>query len=250
LDWEKLFSASASKMQADLQEVRASVEHRGLKGNLNEHTFSEWLRLYLPGVLEVAAGEIIDSLGQRSKQTDVLVFDSLTTPKFFSRANVIVLPVEPVFSIVEVKTYLNKVELKSAFENMKVAKSLQKRAYHDHGHPTEKTLYGMKTQRWPLQFFIFAYESDSLDSLLSHLRALNGSQPIDKQIDCVCVLDKGLLVHSGPDGLQPIPMPNTAMIAKASPKALLTFYALLAHLLGQATTEPVALHPYLAHIQH
>jgi hypothetical protein len=118
-------------------------------------------------------------------------------------------------------------------------------AYHDHGHPTEKTLYGMKTHRWPLQFFIFAYESDSLDSLLAHLHALNGSQPIDKQIDCVCVLDKGLLVHAGPDGLQPIPMPNTAMIAKTSPKALLTFYALLAHLLGQATTEPMALHPYL-----
>jgi hypothetical protein len=109
MDWEELFSASASKMKADLRETRASVEHRGLKGNLNEHTFSEWLRSLLPGVLEVATGEVINSAGRRSRQIDVVV-----------------------------------------------------------------------------------------------------SQSIDKRIDCVCVLDKGLLVHSGPEGLQPIPMPNWA----------------------------------------
>lgn len=143
MDWEQLFSASASKLKASLDEARAAVTHRGLKGSLNEIAFAEWLRPYLPGALETSAGEVIDSIGSRSRQVDVIVYDAVTTPRFLSRGGIDVLPVEPVFAVIEVKTHLNKAEIENAFENMKAVKTLQKRAYHQPSM-TKKTVRNRK----------------------------------------------------------------------------------------------------------
>ncbi len=250
MNWEELFAASATKLTAALAEARAALQHRGLKGSVNEQAVAEWIKPLLPGAVDVCTGEIIDSEGGRSKQVDVLLYDSATTPRFLSRGNINVLPVEAVYAVVEIKTYLNKGEIEAAFENMKAVKALKKRAYHPGRATTSKSLYGCHTDYWPLQFFLFAYESDSLDTVLEHVKQLNVGQPIDQQIDMVCVMDKGLIVNLAPEGLQPIPMPNTQLIAKESSKALLTFYTLLAHLMGQATSEPIAMHYYLAHISH
>jgi hypothetical protein len=177
MDWEQLFSASASGLKARLDEARASVAHNGLKGSLNERAFADWLRPYLPGALEVSAGEVIDSTGGRSRQVDVVVYDAMTTPRFLSRGGIDVLPVEPVFAVIEIKTFLNKEQIEKAFENMKAIKTLQKLAYHQQSMTT-KSLYGVVNGRWPLQFFVFAYESDGLDSVLSHVVRLNSGQPL------------------------------------------------------------------------
>lgn len=250
MDWEKLFQASSCKLKNSLDEVRASFKHRTLKGSVNERVISEWIRPLLPGSIEVCSGEVIDSKGHRSRQVDVLLYDMATTSRFLSSESISVLPVESVFAAIEVKTYLNKTEIENAFENMKAIKALEKLAYHPNRAITIKSLYGKTTSYWPIQFFIFAYESDGLDTVLEHIERLNSSQPIEKRIDMVCVLDKGLIVNNGPEGLQPIPMPDTQLLAKSSSKALLTFYALMAHLLGQAISEPIAMHYYLSHIEH
>jgi len=250
MNWEDLFAASTAQLTAALAEARATLEHRGLKGSANELAVAKWIKPLLPGAIEVCTGEVIDSQGGRSKQVDVLLFDAATTPRFLSRGDISVLPVEGVFAVLEIKTYLNKVEIEAAFENMKALKALKKLAYHPNRSTTTKSLYGQDTVYWPLQFFLFAYESDSLETVLGHVKRLNAGQPIDQQIDMVCILDKGLIVNLAPDGLEPIPMPNTQLIAKESSNALLTFYGLIAHLMGQATSEPIAVNHYLAHISH
>jgi hypothetical protein len=250
MDWELLFDASASKMRSRFEEIRAAINHRGLKGQANEEILREWLVQYLPGSLSVCTGEIIDSNGGRSKQADVVVFDTATTPRYFTSGDISVLPVETVYAIFEVKSFLNKHEIENAFANMRSVKSLKKTAYFPGTVTTTKFVYGQPFQRWPLQFFIFAFESDSLDTVFSHIQKLNEEQSIENRIDAVCVLDKGLIVNSGPEGLQPIPRPETQLIAKPSSKALLTFYAIISNLLGQAVSEPVCINPYLQHIKH
>jgi len=173
MDWEQLFQASASKLKTALVEARAALDHRGLKGSVNEQAVADWLKPMLPGAIDVCTGEVIDSEGGRSKQVDVLLYDLATTPRFLSRGNINVLPVESVFAVLEVKTYLNKTEVENAFENMRALKSLRKVAYHP-----------------------------------------------------------------------------TKLVAKESTKALLTFYALMSHLLSHADSEPIATHHYLRHIRH
>ncbi|WP_186077772.1 DUF6602 domain-containing protein [Burkholderia gladioli] len=250
MDWEALFRASTSKLKASLDEARAAVQHRTIKGHLNEDAVANWIRPLLPGSVGVTTGEVIDSEGGRSRQVDVLLYDIATTSRFLSQGDVDVLPIESVYGAIEVKTYLNKAEIENAFENMKAIKALKKLAYHPGLGSTTKLLYGKELRYWSQQFFVFAYESDGLDTVLGHVERLNNTQPIDQRIDLVCVLDKGLIINGGPDGLQPIPMPNTKLIAKPSSNALLTFYAVLGHLMGQTASEPIAMHAYLKHIQH
>ncbi|AAQ60496.1 DUF6602 domain-containing protein [Chromobacterium violaceum] len=250
MDWEALFRASTSRLQASLDEARAAVEHRTIKGHLNEIAVANWIRPLLPGSVGVTTGEVIDSEGGRSRQVDVLLYDIATTSRFLSRGDADVLPIESVYGAIEVKTYLNKAEIENAFENMKAIKALKKIAYHPNFVSTTKYLYGRESMYWPQQFFVFAYESDGLDTVLGHVERLNNTQPIDQRIDLVCILDKGLIINLAPEGLQPIPMPNTKLIAKPSSKALLTFYSVLGHLMGQAVSEPIAMHAYLKHLQH
>jgi|ERR1051325_6213999 hypothetical protein len=241
---------SALEMKSRFEKIRATVSHRGLKGQANEEILREWLESYLPDSVSICTGEVIDSNGGRSKQVDVIAFDTATTPRYFTSGDINILPIESVYSIFEVKAYLNKQETENAFENMLAVKSLQKAAYFPTTVTTVKSVYGQPTQRWPIQFFIFAFESDELDTVLDHVQRLNSTQPIEKRIDAVCILDKGLIVNNGPDGLQPIPRPETQLIGKASDKALLTFYALVSNLLGQAISEPVCINPYLQHNKH
>ena len=250
MDWERLFNSSAEKMKHSLEEARAAVAHNGLKGHVNERIFEEWLKKYLPRSIGVCTGEVIDSLGGRSKQIDVIAFDEATTPRFFEEANVNVLPVEPVYAVFEIKAYLNKGEIEAAFKNMQAIKKLKKTAYFPTTPTTKKTQYGKQYDHWPVQFFLFAFDSDGLDTVLSHIKHLNEPQPIDQRIDMVCVLDKGLIVYSGAEGLHPIPMPKADLIQKDSNKALLTFYALISGILAQGISEPVCIHNYIKHIKH
>jgi hypothetical protein len=251
MDWEALFGSSSVQMKERLNQIRASLKHAGLKGHANEEILATWLKDYLPPSVSVCTGEVIDCHGSRSKQADVIVFDTANTPRFFSSDDIKVLPIEPVYAVFEVKAYLNKQEIEAAFGNMISVKSLKKEAYY----PTCQTAtvfsqYGLSAKRWPIQFFVFAFESDGLDTIYQHVNALNAGQPLDKRIDMVCVLDKGLILNVGDEGMEPIPLPHTKLVAKSSDKALLTFYALISGLLAQATTDPVCIHPYLKHIKH
>jgi hypothetical protein len=158
-----------------------------------------------------------------------------------------------VYGVIEVKAYLNKAEIENCFLNMKAAKALKKRAYRPSAVDLitrTTTLYGEENENWPIQFYVFAYQSDGLETILSHVKRLNGDRPLSQQIDGICVLDKGLLVHVNHEGLQPVPLPDSSLIAKSSSKPLLTFYGLLSHLYGQAYTRPMSILPYIAHIEH
>jgi hypothetical protein len=249
MDWEKLFRSSSASLRSKFEEIRASVEHRGLKGCANEQIVSEFLEKYLPSKIGFCTGEIIDSNGGRSKQTDVLAFDAASAPQIFQSGDIKILPIESVYAVFEVKAVLNKAEIEKAFSNMQTVKSLEKKAYFKNIQAdTTKNLYGKHSNHWPVQFFVFAFESDDLDTVLGHLQILNDSQPIDKRIDTIFVLDKGLITNVSSRGLGPIPMPDTHLIAKRTENALLAFYAQLNTLLAQTDSEPVNINAYLEQI--
>src|SRR2546426_4686724 len=66
-------AAVEAQMKASLQEARASFKQSGDKGATVEDAFRGFIRQYLPRRLEVGHGEVIDSKGARSAQTDVVV---------------------------------------------------------------------------------------------------------------------------------------------------------------------------------
>jgi hypothetical protein len=103
--------------QIDLTEVFHRVQQEMLAqlavGRLFEHpssagaaTENHWLALfdrYLPKRYRATPAFVIDSLGSRSRQVDIAIFDNLYSPLLFPHASGLHIPAESVYAVFEVK---------------------------------------------------------------------------------------------------------------------------------------------------
>jgi hypothetical protein len=233
-----IFSEVAAQMTARFTKSRAALDHSGLKGRANEEVVREFLRDHLPRQLDVYSGQIIDTLGRQSREMDVIISDSLKTPVFYDDGGSRVVPVEPVYSIVEVKAHLDTEELQRSILNMKSVKRLSKEAYYRQTGPVQHTttMFGDEWDIWPLTYFIFAFESIDLNLLTEKLHEHNdaGAPPLSERVDMICVLDKGIVCNRSDDGsTSPTPFLGTNRVAMHSENALFLFYLHLIHLFTQ-----------------
>ena len=154
-------------MRSDLRKARSALSHPGLKGSSFEETFRTFLRQYLPKTLDVSTGIIVDAQGNPpSRQIDVIISDAAKTPILFASGEIRVVPIECVYSVIEVKSFLDTNELKRAYENMRSLRRLEKRAYY----PLDvldysATTYGRTWDIWPVNFFLFAFDAIDLFTL-------------------------------------------------------------------------------------
>lgn len=250
MDLEKVFDEVSTQMRSDFEKSRQALHHAGLKGSANEEIVKKFLEHYLPRHLEISSGIVVDSHGRKSRQLDIIIHDAHKTPIFYRSETARVIPVECVYSAVEVKAYLDKGELANAGENMESLKSLTK----DPGAFFEpasffkeaKTLYGSEWEHWPIQHFVFAFESPELESVSPNLFALQGHRAVHQRVDAVCILNKGVLVNQTTSGMfQIIPEPDSQLVASHTKKPLLFFYSLMSILLNQASMKNFNIRPYL-----
>ena len=96
-------------MNTDLERIRgANRRNPDLKGIQFEEIFRKFLRLYLPKKLDISTGTIIDSNGNQSKQLDVIISDYSKAPILYEEADIRTIPVECVYSVIEVKANWTK----------------------------------------------------------------------------------------------------------------------------------------------
>jgi hypothetical protein len=100
------------------------VKHSGLKGALREILIRDLFRPLLPTDVGVGTGEIISSTGQRSSQTDIVIFDRGILPPILFEQSHGVFPIESVLLTVEVKSVLKKVDLRPAEEAAQTLRTL------------------------------------------------------------------------------------------------------------------------------
>jgi len=124
-----IFDQVAEKMRSDLAQSRSALQHPSLKGSSFEEVFRAFLREYLPKTLDVSSGVAVDSEGRSTRQLDMIVSDTAKTPIFYRSADTRVVPIEGVYSVIEVKANLNRQELERTFENMKSVRALRNTAY-------------------------------------------------------------------------------------------------------------------------
>jgi hypothetical protein len=99
--------------------------HRLEKGLSNEEIIRSLLEKILPKTYGVAKGKVVNSLGNSSRQVDIIVYDALRCPNLFIDQNKNqILPIEGVFAVIEVKTELDHSKLIGSFENIKTVKEL------------------------------------------------------------------------------------------------------------------------------
>jgi len=238
MDMSGIFRDVANQMRSDIDKARKALNHAGLKGSAFEETFRNFLREYLPRSLDVSTGQIIDSHGRFSRQLDIIISDASKTPILFRSGDLRVVPVECVYAVVEVKAFLDKGELEGVYTNMESVRRLQKTAYNQELTVVERNvqMYGQQWAIWPVNYYVFAYDSIGLSSLTRSVHEITQlkSYALYSQIDMICVLDKGNIVNQLVDGTyDALPAPFSRIQYIETEHALLLFYVLISRYIHQ-----------------
>lgn len=92
------------------------LEHSSLVGSAREFIVKRVLRSILPPIVHIGSGKVFDFHGKRSRQIDIIVFDS-RFPVFEIQSGIGIYPLEGVIATIEVKSTLTKKSLFEALEN-------------------------------------------------------------------------------------------------------------------------------------
>lgn len=187
-----ILAAVARKIRAEFDE-NSYIEHRGSKGSVREDSLVAVLRKYLPQhVLVTGSCEIIDSIGQRSGQCDIVIHDA-KAPPIFGATGFQILPIECVYAVIEVKSNLTWAELEKSCRNLARIKRMPKVAYHANQQvlAPQRQQYGQTYPHCPTTGFIFGYDSSDLWGMSDNLIGLCREMPVAERLDGAWVLGKG-----------------------------------------------------------
>ncbi|MEU7908993.1 DUF6602 domain-containing protein [Actinoplanes sp. NPDC049118] len=146
------------------------IRHNLEKGLGGENILREVLESFLPSKYGVAKGKIVNYRGWLSRHCDVIIYDRINCPRLFVDENGNqIIPIDGVYSVIEVKATLTKKTLDDAFQNLDSIYNLRP------GRPVKST--NEKVDYRPPFFKIFGYGGLSLKTISSHYQALSTKYP-------------------------------------------------------------------------
>ena len=179
-------------MRVQLEEVRETFKNSGNKGTGAEVILRDFVRSYLPRRFEIGHGEIIDSQGRRSKQSDLVIVTD-DHPFSFTADQPGLFFVEGVFAVGEIKSVLTSDEFTDAMEKAGKFRELKPAA------PGFKLIWGGNKsdgKRFASDgapYFLFAFESQlTIETIFHRLKAQT-----KRSLDAVFILDRGTLIDNG-----------------------------------------------------
>jgi hypothetical protein len=183
---EDYWSGVLQRLQAEVNVFNRLIAHQGERGRENEQAIARVLEGLVPRRFGVGTGLLFDSIGDYSRQLDVVIYDQIDSPTVLSQTAQLLYPLEEVLASIEVKTTLNKAEIDDAAKKKRSIRSLKPKDGY-----VRDSLFGL-----------FAYDAEtSPETIKKNLMAL---EPGDRP-DLVCVLDPGIVagrrsVLKVPDG--------------------------------------------------
>jgi len=186
------------------------IGHNASIGAAREFFVKRILRSFLPPYVHIGSGQIMNHLGERSRQMDVIIYDP-KFPFFDIAPGTGVYLYEGVIATVEIKTSLGKRELRSSLRNCESACSLD---FLNHAgdyqarisetaikEETDKEQANrMLDRRLAAKSYIFAYRTtlsaeSMAEGLLEHIASLRSADDWDPRMPRIVVGD-GLLAAS------------------------------------------------------
>jgi hypothetical protein len=218
--------AQQQRLLADLQAARAKFNQGTDRGTAGlEVPFREFLRNHLPRRLAVGEGEVIDSQGRTSAQTDVLILDD-DHPFRVEPDEPCLALIEGVAAAGELKTVLTGGDLATSLSNSARFKELR-------AEEPDSTIVRSNASDLPRfydhrPYFILAAESQlTIETVAERARQID--LETDGQIaDAIYLLDRGWVVNFG-DGagsfqfLMPGGASAQAWVAKEIPSGEVLF---------------------------
>jgi hypothetical protein len=105
--------------------------HPGEYGKYREAVCKEFIRLLIPGRLDISEGFIITPENGTSTQCDIIVFDKNNSPLIENTEMQRFFPIETVCAVGEVKSDITKSELKTALNKLAKTKTLREQVKSD-----------------------------------------------------------------------------------------------------------------------
>jgi hypothetical protein len=190
------FKQSANQIFYD---SNGKLIHPGEYGTYREAVVREFLRSFVPGRLSIGTGFIINSLGDISAQSDVVIYDAANTPMLENDEKQRLFPVETVCGVGEVKSDVDRTNLKTAFQKLAKVKEIRrgiqnpvpiKRDYaRDHGrlaHPFDQIPTFLICQRFDFDLADFPAETEAW---------YDASSPREFRHNMVLSIEDGLLLY-------------------------------------------------------
>lgn len=190
---QELLSQVGKHLRDEFENIKKGNPHFAERGAEAEKILEDFLNVHLPKRFAAGSGLIVDNQNNISSQIDIIIYDALNSPIYRKGERVLILPIDNVATAIEVKSSLNKEELRDAAKKIKSVKSLQKTPITNADQPvTFSTMITTKTYG-----VVFAYDSKtSLETLADNLREINEDMQSDYWIDFVVVLDKGVIGYT------------------------------------------------------
>lgn len=176
---EEYWSGVARQLQVEATVFSRLVQHNGEMGRSNELALANLVTKLLPSTVDVGTGVIFDSLGNRSAQTDLIIFDSARQPQMMAQSTQLLFPVETVLLAIEVKTTVNGEAVKDVGEK---ASSIRQ----------------LNSDSGPVPVGLFGYKAGGSAATQAH--ALN-DLPEATRPDFACILSPGLVGGLEPERL-------------------------------------------------
>lgn len=227
----ELLAEAEARLGSAFRTSSAALAHAGEKGEARVVALRRFLSDQLPGRYAVASGEIFDADGNRSGQTDVVVYDSVNTRPFFTDNGVVLLPAEALLATVEVKTLLSKQEVEKSVRGIAKIHALRP---SDAPWAVAEAGRGQSTHSAPRVFTtVFAYDSDLVEeswaaSETQRIRDVCIAEGVPAQhVDRVVVLERGVI----------LPAPGQVVAPEGATGALGVWFFQLANFLSREVSR-------------
>lgn len=232
IDLDELYIGVHSMMKATLTANRAFIKHSTSKGNVTEEEWRVFLSRHLPSRFTISQGIIIDSEGSLSKQIDIIIHDSFTTPFLYKTDNFSYVPIESVYAVFEVKQDINKTNLRDAISKIKSVRELKTRFVDEDLQPIEKCR------------IIGGLLATTSSAKAQEIKLSMSEAPYNNMLDCVCAID-GDSFTVKEDCLTERDWKDNCLQQLPPNKALYVFVFYLLHFLQQCHAMSVDLNAYL-----
>ena len=230
------------RMAMELEDARHQT-HYGSGGDASEHDWANWLEHYLPSRYSVLKDAcVIDSLGNRSDQLDVVIYDRHFTPHVWVHEEKTWVPAESVYAVLECKAGLDRAHVAAAGEKVASVRRMERKSklhVDNSGAVTEvakpKAILGI----------LVADRSDWAPPLGEPLlESLADLQPLER-FDLICAVGAaGVSIAWNDEGTPPL------VKQAGGDHALIGFFAeLVSALQSRGTVAPINFDAYTAMLE-